>query len=566
MIDAHRMGEGATPGTVGKNVPDLDNTIDPPPGGSAEVLIGPPLPRSATNDQPPRSAAWMIQEYENQCPLLSGYSRERLRQRAREREGLLRVQIELASVDVLELRGAIEKAAAGPERESAEAALQQGVAALRRGIVGVAETAAGDGVRAFGDELLLSQNQRLMPYRVWLRNYAARLAGELRETLSTSPVFQMMPLSAWRKDSMTQKAIQACEDMLADRKETEGPSDERRLANQNGNEPRTWPAIVQEWEAVKSIRKPVTGQYERIPEADFRALVAGKFGVNREDVTGEQIESAATELCRHYGLFQIIPATPRDVSSGGDTTRDPTPIPDAVFWKEREDEFRKRDRAPSDVVHATWHSLSGDWRFHDDSEAPSSAESVQLFKSLAREAAYGIGCERGSESWMDWLDLLRRAKDKDTGKTLYATNTIGSCTLSERELERMIRAGQPIPVGDLIEYLEKNDGTVERRRYWDTSTATIKNLFRTSANHCLIVRSLAPHPTRSAGEGTLTKDVRVSGGPGALQPSDTRRKRGRPQTITEDRKSAALKVKDAGGSNRDAAKELYNTKPPTPPP
>src|SRR5258708_1730102 len=52
IITAHRLRQESTPETVGKNVPDLDNTIDPPTGGSAEVLIGPPLPRSATNDQP----------------------------------------------------------------------------------------------------------------------------------------------------------------------------------------------------------------------------------------------------------------------------------------------------------------------------------------------------------------------------------------------------------------------------------------------------------------------------------------------------------------------------------
>jgi hypothetical protein len=37
------------------------------------------------------------------------------------------------------------------------------------------------------------------------------------------------------------------------------------------------------------------------------------------------------------------------------------------------------------------------------------------------------------------------------------------------------------------------------------------------------------------------------------------KKRGRPQTIPDDRKAAALEIKLAGGSNKDAAKKLYNT-------
>ena len=50
-------------------------------------------------------------------------------------------------------------------------------------------------------------------------------------------------------------------------------------------------------------------------------------------------------------------------------------------------------------------------------------------------------------------------------------------------------------------------------------------------------------------------------GPGIVAPRRTRR--GAPPKISIERKNAALAVKDAGGSYKDAAKELYDTSYPT---
>jgi hypothetical protein len=465
--------------------------------GNGEDLVAAASLRAAASDCSPRSRDRMISE----CPLLCSYSKDRLRQSSAASKGQLSERFELSERRVRELHSAIEQVKGDRGRKPVETALLQEALALRREIVGVAETVATDSVRVFGDELLLSQNQRLIPYKRLLREYTARLVGDLREMLNTSLVFQPMFLPPWRQDSIAQKAIQICEHMLAERRkiECEGLSDNREiegsLDDRNEVEPRTWPAIVQEWEAVKSVRRIITGitvQDERIPESDFRALLSVQHGVEPENVSSEQIEHAALEMCPHYERFKIIPQT--DLFAGPEATRYPTAIPDAVFWKEREGEFREHATARSAALGIRWFSGVDHWAFYDGAGASPLTESVDLFKSLAREAAKGLGGEGGPESWKDWLNMMRVATDEDTGRLLYAKISSGSSSVSEREFGLMIRAGEPIHAGVLIEYVEKSDATIERRRYWETSTVIIKHLFGNSASLCLRNRSLAPHP------------------------------------------------------------------------
>lgn len=47
-------------------------------------------------------------------------------------------------------------------------------------------------------------------------------------------------------------------------------------------------------------------------------------------------------------------------------------------------------------------------------------------------------------------------------------------------------------------------------------------------------------------------------------PEVVKRKRGRPQTIEDEKKTAAMQLKESGGTNKDAAALLYGTKYPTP--
>ena len=71
--------------------------------------------------------------------------------------------------------------------------------------------------------------------------------------------------------------------------------------------------------------------------------------------------------------------------------------------------------------------------------------------------------------------------------------------MSERELSRLIESGETIPPGGLTEFVETEGGGIERRTCWDASTATIEGLFKSSANHCLRLRSLAPSSSTRTG-------------------------------------------------------------------
>ena len=276
--------------------------------------------------------------------------------------------------------------------------------------------------------------------------------------------------------------------------------------------------MVQEWESLKSSRELLIGQHERIPEADLRNIVAGQYhGVKPEEVTWDQIANAAVELCRHYESFQIIPGgsdricvCEREIAvcnldsepclSEGSRRRIPQVRRRSECWV----------RCDMAVVPRLL-GFSHRWRHRFASSRVPAA--IQIVGE--REAAKGLGGRRTAESWIDWLDLLRCDKDEDTGKFLYAKNTRGSRSVSEREYDRMIQAGEDIPSDVLIEFALMSDGGIEKRRYWDESTATIENLFRNSANQCLKLRSLAPHaesigpeskPSRNA-DGPLTSNA-----------------------------------------------------------
>jgi hypothetical protein len=395
----------------------------------------------------------VMKEYETECPLLKAGAKERLNQCGNQREIELSRQIELAAASIRARRETIKRITDDAKREDVEVVLPQEIATLRRGIIEVAETLATEGVREFANCLLTSQG-RLGNHAVLLRGYAARFASGIRHWLNASEPFRIQPLLPWRQDSITQQAIRTCEEVLAERKSIEDdvPSQkeesERGKAGQNENEPRTWSPIVQEWEALKSARRLITEQHERIPDADLRSILAGQYIVKPEDLSDGQIEYAALQLCRHYGRVQIIPSPAPDCLSAANESRELSAIPDAAFWEERESTFHLHDTGENMVLGATSFSRGDYWAFQRGSDSTSSAGSVDLFKSLAREDAKGLGSQRGAESWMDWLDLLRCAKDEDSGKLLYAKDSRGSCVMSERELRRLIESGETTPPED----------------------------------------------------------------------------------------------------------------------
>jgi hypothetical protein len=433
----------------------------------------------------------------NQSSLLVLMAQQRLDRRDSQREDQLGQHVEIAAMSLRTLQEKLEQGRADGkscDSKSMEIQLRKGTEALRQQMVGVAQTAAVDAVREYAAGLLfLPCSLELYAYLV--RDYTGRVVSDIREALRTSQVFQMEPLLPWPQDPIAQKAIRFCEDILAKRVQTGGG--EALGVEPKGDEPRTWPPIVQEWEFLKSIRERSAATHDRIPESDLRRIIAEQSGAKPDDVSEAQIEHAALELCRHYGSFLMIPLASSEFRPTADRPPYEAATQDSTFWQEREDEFRKHDTGHNTVLAASWSSLSDTWRFQASGSTHSaSAESMQLFKSLAREAAKGLGSKRGADSWIDWLDLLRSAKDEGTRMLLYAQVTSSSYIVSEVGRDHMIRDGEALPAGALLEFGREADG-VARRLYWDASTAKIENLFRNSANLCLELRSLS---TRGAWE------------------------------------------------------------------
>ena len=446
----------------------------------------------------------VMREFEEGCPLLAESVVDQLNRSGEEPERDLNRQLDLAGALVRQRRAALDQIKGKQKREAAEIDLRGAIARLRRQILKSATTLVQNGVREFGDALVASQ-RTLGNRSTLLREYTARFVAKIRDKLNESLVFQVEPLSAWRKDAMTQKAIQACEEVIAKRKKIEGASSstaeaESKHGPRRQQESKTWPPVVQEWEGLKSTTGQSSGDGERIPETDLRNILAILNAIKPDDVTEEQIEHAAMELVNHYSRFRIVPVASADIVHAADKSKEVSTIRDAGFWTEREAEFRRYDAAPHAALGATWNSWGDYWTFRSGDDSSPSVESVNLFTSLARESAKGIGSRRGAESWMDWLDLLRDAKDEDTGRLLYSQNFPSSRVMNERELERQVKAGEVIASGGLMEFVEGEDGGIERRTYWDLSSAIIKNIFKNSASHCLRLRSLAPHTKPSAAD------------------------------------------------------------------
>jgi hypothetical protein len=454
----------------------------------------------------------VMREFEVGCPLLAASVTDQLNQCGEQRESELNRKLDVAGAFLRHRRTALEQTSGKQEREAAEIALRRTIASLRHQILKLATALVRDGVREFANALVASQ-RRLRGRAVLIRAYTARFVAKIRDKLNESPVFQMEPLPAWRKDPMAQKAIQTCEEAITEIQRIEsGLSSNAEEsgagpAGQNEKRSKTWPAIVQEWEAIKSTRRLWADDGERIPEADLRSFLARHYSTEPDNLTDGQIEYAALELCRHYGQILIIPLAVSCSPSAANESRNPIPIPDTSFWKEREDAFRQQDTGENRTLGATWFSHDGHWEFHVRSRTASLAEPVCVFKPLAVEAAKGLGSKRVPEPWMDWLDLLRLARDEETGELLYAKNHLGSRVIFEGELRRMIDRGEAIPAGGLIEFIGTEDGGVDRRTYWDTNP-TIEDLFKSSANHCLRLQSQVPHFRPSA--ETTAEDIGVT--------------------------------------------------------
>lgn len=459
-----------------------------------------------------------IKAYEYRCPLLADTALEQLRHGHAQRDKQLHRQIHLGET---QLRERQEELRSGVGKEGvAENMLRQEIKAIREEIVDVGMTVAADGVCGFANGLLASQG-RLGVHANWLREYTALLVNEIRDRLGSSRVFQLDPLLPWAQDPITQKAIQTCEAIIAERRTT-GDRWPYGLAGSTDNNP-AWALVVQAWEAFKASNniRP-TPSCERIPESFLRNFLAGHYGIKDTDVDWEQIRLVGADLCRHYARVLVVPA---DFVPARPARTAPVSKATAQFWKEREDEFRAHDSPANCTLSATWFSIDERWAFRSNSGgAAATSEAQQVFKALAREAAKGLAGSRSPDLWLDWLDALRRATDRSTGRCLYSkVSSSGSQSIGERQLDQMAKLGEPVPPGGLIDFLVPADrehdvdasqepvgpseARAEKRMFWETSTESIEFLFRTSARYCLELRSLTPD-----------LEEKMPGQPGAIPP------------------------------------------------
>jgi len=446
------------------------------------------------------TARRVMREYENRCSLLTPRALEQLNERGEQHEIQLNCQIEVAGAHLRARRAAIRQIKSDTAKVVAEAELLTESAERRQKIMAAAELVVTEGVREFAGALFASQN-KLVVHAVLLRDYTARLVTEIRGRLSQSELFRVEPLLPWSRDPLVPRASGTCEEIIDEYKKAEaGPSDDQPEGNQEV--PKPWSPIVLEWEELKSIAKHEPTRQERIPESDLRRILADQCNGKLDDVTDAQIELAAVDLCAHYGPVLIVPQTLAELPPARVETWCGTPIHNPIFWKEREDEFRKYATQENSNLFARWNSGVDKWFFctHINRD---STESQQVFRALAREAAKGVDSTRGAEAWIDWLDLLRLARDGESGKLLYAKVSPGDAVVGEIEYDRMVQSGSH-PDSALIEFLLTRDGGIEKRRRWDTNSAAVDELFRSSANMCLEFRSLAPRFGLGAAERPMS--------------------------------------------------------------
>jgi hypothetical protein len=362
-------------------------------------------------------------------------------------------------------------------------------------------------------------------------------------------VFAAEPAMPWSDDPIAQTAIRTCEEIIHERNKIEEL--EASASHQQIDGPRAWSPIVIEWEAIKIPPKHPLAGPERIPESDIRCILAKQNGAKPDEITEVQIERAAMELCRHYETFQIIPATSNDRPLPDYRALCEAARPDSAFWKEREDEFWKHNTGQNASLGAR--NLSGHrWTFYvgGDMDSPS-ADVLWIFKALSREAVKGLGSKRGRESWIDWLELLSCAKDEDTEKRHYSV--IEGCSyVPEREFQRTIATGEEIPPGTVIEFGLTSQGTIEKGRRWYTRSPRIENLFAKSEGQCLELWSLVPYaePTgnvfrHASAASSLAPAGKVDRPPGSGEPLPcvSKTRPGRPQTISDEKKEAALAIR-----------------------
>jgi len=260
-----------------------------------------------------------------------------------------------------------------------------------------------------------------------------------------------------------------------------------------------------------------------------------------------------------------------------------------TFWNARQAEFEKyadrygklsaRWRAPFRRWVPSWGSRS------EGRTIPQ--ECIEVLNAIARKALTELAEShpaREAEPWESWLDFMRERgwSFRVTGNTACTEKEWGAGVKDGKPLAD-VRREQKYTLGDegIKVYRRTEDGNLRRlsarelhgqssenlsKYYHWLEDGVIDRVFYSSATLC---QDLAARATeliaQQARNGiqALTSPVPSNSSAAESPAGKTAKKLGRPQTIPDQRKARAQTIKNSGGTNKDVAIELYQTKYPS---
>jgi hypothetical protein len=434
------------------------------------------------------------ERFEQNCALVGFNDRSALRSSGWQRVERIRDEILEATARFNELRNDILRASDDGMPGEVDGLLRQEIEFVFREVLRSAASEAAEAVRRFADCVMALQH-RLLVHADLLRQYTAIVITEIRDLLNSVELFGSKAAVPWLRDPLVQNSIRACEQVLAEHANVPDPWNCETLDHYDSF---TWPAIVQQWEEFKAAEEIEPGWDHGIEESDLRTFICALSEGKPSDVTWDQLRSAAGALCQHYGsavLTTSVSYPPPEMIEA---------VAGAVFWKEREDEFRKHDVHENRALEAIWHSGDDGWRLQMQSktEAPGS-ESKGVFTSLARQAGKGLSGPHRDDLFLRWLDALKQhgcGRDSVTGSATISDSRAEELRISDELVSPRCGlwfhpASNRTSSGDTSATREYEDANGFRVYFVEEHTNyLIEDVFRTSANLCLELRSRSIEP------------------------------------------------------------------------
>ena len=231
-------------------------------------------------------------------------------------------------------------------------------------------------------------------------------------------------------------------------------------------------------------------------------------------------------------------------------------VGDVEFWRRRKNSFRARDNGENHSLWAYWDSITQTY----GSRGPDEAR--RIFEKLTNMAVRRLPCPQDVEPRRVWLDELRRENINCSSLPIEAV-------FNQHLLDDWPkRFGSPAPVGGDIRsgiiaadqsircLQDSQPGDPYTEKEFKGEVVVIERLFEASVLLCEELESRAE-------ASSAKRDEQFDNGGRTNCPAESKRKRGRPVKIPATTKDAALGVLKAGGSYKDAAAKLYDTKYPT---